>query len=158
MAIIHEKTFFTGFLPESLGKADPAAKPRWGKLSLQQMTEHLADSFLVAGNKIHLSLAIPEEWLPKSRAFLYSDKEFRENTKAPENILGEHPPALRYNSMPEAIANLQQAVDIFFVYFETNPEACTLHPSFGMLDFNEWLMMHGKHVRHHLRQFGLLDA
>jgi len=32
----------------------------------------------------------------------------------------------------------------------------TLHPVFGELNFEEWILLHYKHVTHHLKQFGLI--
>jgi len=55
--------------------------PQWGKMSLQQMIEHFADSVRVASGKtVHTDIVTPEEHLDKMRAFMMSDKPFKENT------------------------------------------------------------------------------
>ena len=41
-------------------------------------------------------------------------------------------------------------------YFKNNPAAKTSHPVFGDLDFEEWVLLHYKHVTHHLKQFGAM--
>jgi hypothetical protein len=81
-----------------------------------------------------------------------SEKEFRENTKAP--VLPEEPLPLRYTTMDEAIMDLEKQVNDFFNYFADDPEKKTLHPAFGELNFEEWVQLHHKHVKHHLKQFG----
>ena len=134
--------------------ADTSAK--WGVMNAQQMTEHVADFFDVSYEKIIFPLAVPEEHLPKYRAFLYSDKEFRENTKAPASVLGDEPLPYRFGSLDAARENLRQSVSAFFDYFKSQPGKTTLHPAFGQLNFEEWVILHGKHVRHHWRQFGLM--
>ena len=128
----------------------------WGKMNAQQMVEHVTDFFNVSVNRLHFPLVTPEEHLPKYKAFLYSDKEFRENTKAPLEVIGEEPARVRNHNMEEAIKDLENSIDGFFDYFSTHPEKTTLHPAFGHLNYEEWILLHYKHVTHHARQFGVL--
>jgi Protein of unknown function (DUF1569) len=128
----------------------------WGKMNGQQMVEHVAAFFLVSTEKIKFDLVTPVEHLPKYREFLFSDKDFRENTKAPGNVIGEEALPLRYASMEEALENLSKSITAFENYFKEDAEKKTLHPVFGELNFEEWVLLHYKHVTHHLRQFGLM--
>jgi len=132
---------------------DEARLGNWGKMNAQQMLEHLSDFFNVSTEKISFPLVTPEEHLPKYREFLFSDKEFRENTKAPETILGEEPLPLRSKSLQSAKEYLNKSVADFFHFFEEDPQRKTIHPVFGPLNFEEWVLLHYKHVNHHLRQF-----
>lgn len=136
-------------------KAD--AKPRWGKMNAQQMAEHMLDFFLVSTGKKHFPLVSPLEHMPKLRAFLRSDKQFRENTKAPETILGEEPAPVRFESLVQALDELQTEVRYFFDLYRKNPRLTAIHPVFGELDFDDWVRLHYKHVTHHLRQFAILS-
>jgi Protein of unknown function (DUF1569) len=129
---------------------------KWGKMNGQQMIEHVAAFFYVSTGKIKFDLVTPEEHLPKYKEFLLSDKEFRENTKAPANVIGEEPLPLRYATMDEALQNLAEAIAYFESYFKNNADKKTMHPVFGELNFEEWVLLHYKHVTHHLRQFGLM--
>ena len=99
------------------------ATGNWGIMNAQQMVEHVAVFFDVSTEKIKFPLVTPVEHLPKYKEFLLSDKEFRENTKAPITVIGEKK---------------------------------TLHPVFGELNFEEWVLLHYKHVGHHLKQFGMV--
>ena len=128
----------------------------WGKMNAQQMLEHLSDFFNVSTGKITFDLVTPAEHLPKYREFLYSDKEFRENTKAPSNVLGEVPLPERKANIESAREYLKKSVEEFINFFQGDIEKRTTHPVFGPLNFEEWVLLHYKHVRHHLRQFGLL--
>jgi len=139
---------FNTLTPDTAGK--------WGKMNAQQMVEHVAAFFYVSTGKIKFDLVTPVEHLPKYREFLFSDKEFRENTKAPENVIGEEALALRYASMGDALDNLEKSIAAFENYFKDDVEKKTLHPVFGELNYEEWVLLHYKHVRHHLKQFGLL--
>ncbi len=133
-----------------------AAAGKWGRMNAQQMVEHVRLFFLVSIERIKFDLAVPEEHLPKYREFLYSEKQFRENTKAPASVLGEETQPLRYASMEEAVDKLRGSVDGFIEFFKNNPGKKTLHPAFGELNFDEWVLLHYKHVTHHLRQFELM--
>jgi oxepin-CoA hydrolase/3-oxo-5,6-dehydrosuberyl-CoA semialdehyde dehydrogenase len=140
------------------GNLSTDSKAAWGKMNPQQMIEHVADFFDVSTEKIKFPLTTPEEHLPKYKAFLYSDKEFKENTKAPAAVLGEVPLPLRTANLEAAINKLKMAVDDFFSYFKNDPNKLTMHPAFGLLNFDEWIMLHYKHVVHHWKQFGLIQA
>jgi Protein of unknown function (DUF1569) len=148
--------FIKNTLFEKLSSLQADAKGNWGLMNGQQMVEHLAFIFGASAGKVKTKLLIPDEFLPRAIAFLWSDKEFRENTKAPEGLVPETPPALQHSSMQQAIAALQTEVDYFIHYFTSNPGIKVLHPSFGELDYEGWLQLHQKHVTHHLKQFGLL--
>ncbi len=132
------------------------AKAKWGKMNAQQMIEHVTGFFNISLEKLKFDIVTPEENLPKYKEFLYSDKEFKENTKAPLSVLGEDPLPLHYPSLAIAMEKLQQAVQGFVNYFKNEPGKKTLHPVFGMLNFDEWVLLHYKHVIHHMKQFNLV--
>ena len=139
---------FKKLTTDSLGK--------WGKMNAQQMLEHVAAFFYVSTEKIKFDLVTPVEHLPKYKEFLLSDKEFRENTKAPVTVIGEEPMPLRYATMDEAQENLEESIEYFESFFKDDAEKRTMHPVFGELNFEDWVLLHYKHVTHHLRQFGLM--
>jgi hypothetical protein len=133
-----------------------ATMGNWGKMNAQQAVEHLAAFFAVSSGKIKFDLVTPVEHLPKYKEFLLSDKEFRENTKAPTSVISEEALPLRYANMEEALQKLSDSIMAFENYFKDDPLQTTLHPVFGDLNFEEWVLLHYKHVRHHLKQFGLI--
>jgi Protein of unknown function (DUF1569) len=139
-----------------LSNLQAAATGKWGKMNGQQMVEHLSFIFSASSGKIKTTLAIPEEFLPKAKAFLWSDKEFRENTKAPAGLIPEEPQPLQHATMDAAIAELKEEVNYFVDYFQHNPGITTMHPAFGALNFEEWVQIHHKHLVHHLKQFELM--
>lgn len=135
-----------------VGQINPSTEPRWGKMTVQQMVEHVSMFFKISTNKVRFPLATAAEHLPKYKEFLMSEKEFRENTKAP--ILPPEPLPLQFNTMQEALSDLELQVNDFFRYFNDDQERTTLHPAFGELNFSEWVQLHHKHVKHHIKQFG----
>ncbi len=127
---------------------------KWGKMNAQQMVEHASGFFKVSTKKLYFPMVTPAEHLPKYKAFLLSEKEFHENTKAP--VLPEEPLPLHYANMKEAIDDLTTSVNDFFIFFKDDPSKTTMHPVFGELNFIEWVQLHHKHAIHHLKQFGLI--
>lgn len=148
--------FITHDFIEQIKNADTNAVAKWGKMNFQQMIEHVADFFKVSTNEIQFPLVTPVEHLPKYKEFLYSDKVFRENTKAPVAIIGEEPLPQRNASVSIAIQKLENNINQFVQYFQENPLAKTMHPVFGNLNFEEWILLHYKHVTHHAKQFSLM--
>ena len=100
--------FFSDVKGKEIGK--------WGKMNSQQMIEHLSAFFKVSTGKILFPLTTSIEHLPKYKNFLNSDKEFRENTKAP--VLPEEPLPLHYPTMQKAFEELEKSVDDFFDFFK----------------------------------------
>lgn len=141
---------------ELLQNLQPTATGKWGRMNGQQMVEHLTFIFGASAGKVKTTLLIPEEFLPKAIAFLWSDKEFKENTKAPEGLIPEAPQPLQNENIEVAIEKLKKEVNYFIEYFTSQPGIKVLHPSFGELDFEGWVQLHYKHVTHHLKQFELL--
>jgi hypothetical protein len=148
--------FISNQLFISLQNLHADATPKWGKMNAQQMVEHLIDFIDLSVEKMHFPLAVPEEDLPKYKKFLMSEKQFRENTKAPATVLGETPLPVKLDSLDAAVLQLKISVADFFSFFAKYPDKKTLHPAFGWLNFDEWLMLHFKHTSHHLRQFELI--
>jgi hypothetical protein len=139
---------FTGLPADMVGK--------WGMMNAQQMVEHLTILFDVSTGKIQFDLVTPVEQLPRFKEFLLSDKTFRENTKAPVSVIAEEPLSLQYASMHEALEMLTAAIENFENYFKEDAEKQTMHPVFGELNYEDWVLLHYKHVTHHMRQFDLI--
>lgn len=132
-------------------------KGKWGKMNCQQMVEHLTVIFKISSGRINLPLVTPLEHLPKYKEFLMSEKEFRENTKAPAQYIPDEPLPLKYANMQEAVRGLEKSITEFIACFKEDAEKKITHPVFGELNFAEWVQLHHKHVMHHLKQFGIIN-
>lgn len=146
--------FIRTLFPELVNSLSSDTVPFWGKMNVQQMVEHVTGFFLVSIDRLHFPLVTPEEQLPKFKEFLFSTKDFRENTKAP--VLPEEPLPVREPDLHSAKTKLNHTIEAFFNFYEADPEKKISHPVFGPLNFEEWILLHYKHVTHHARQFGLL--
>lgn len=136
-------------------RALPATtQPEWGKMNVQQMIEHLADTFKVAsGRLVNTTLVTPNERLESYRQFLMSDKPFPRGLENP--LLPKDPVPVRNSTIAESLNELQTEIDYFFTVFEENNQQTTLHPYFGQLDFDMNVQAQYKHMLHHLKQFGV---
>ncbi|HPH22817.1 MAG TPA: DUF1569 domain-containing protein [Chitinophagaceae bacterium] len=148
--------FITHEFPALLQQANATTTAKWGKMNFQQMIEHVASFFTISSNGLQFPLVSPIEHLPKLKEFLMSEKEFRENTKAPEQVLPAEPLPLKFERVDLAIEELQKQINHFVLYFQQNEGAVTMHPVFGELNLEEWILLHYKHLLHHCKQFGLI--
>lgn len=139
-----------------LRKLDPNQKGKWGKMDGQQMVEHMRDVFKVANGKIVLALlnTNPEK-LAAARVFMMSDAPFYENTKVP--AMPEEPRPHKYTTLEEGILKMEIEINDMFAFYAADPSKTLVHPMFGDLNYEQQMQYLDKHVRHHLRQFGLVD-
>lgn len=155
-SIADKETFVKKDAAAILSNAPIDAKANWGKMNLLQTIDHLSEFFNVSAAKTVFPIVTPVEQLPLFKNFLLSDKMFRENTKAPANIIPEEPTPSKHNDLPSAIENLKEAIQNFENHFSSDKTKTTAHPVFGELNYEEWIQLHYKHLHHHLKQFGLI--
>ncbi len=140
--------------PKLLAGIAPGTRPAWGKMNVQQMIEHMSDSVRIANGRDPKDCITPEEHLPRMQAFMMSDKPFKENTVNVQ--LPEEPLPCRWDSVENAIGELQQELNEFVDVFEQDKTKIITNPFFGDLNFEEWTQLLYKHSLHHLRQFGVV--
>ena len=138
-----------------LSQLDPLANGRWGVMNGQEVIEHFIEVFKIANGKLKIPLINHGERLEKFREFLFSEKQFRENTKNP--LLGEIPPPLIHPDKETALIELRKQVADFFELFAKDSSLTTTNPIFGELDYAANIQLLHKHALHHFRQFGLID-
>ena len=138
---------------EILENLDEKKSASWGKMTPQRMIEHLSDCIYMSCGIGNHELLIPEEKIKGMQAFLISDKEMPQNIQVP--FAKENTP-LRNTDIEIAIDELTMAwVDFEEMYLE-DPQKTALHPYYGNLNYEQWLLLHSKHFTHHFTQFGLM--
>ena len=141
------------FIP-LLSQLTPEQKGNWGLMNAQQMVEHFSDTTRMANGRLVIPLHTPAESLSKLRAYLLSQRPFKENTKNP--TLSDKPAECKHNNMKDAADELMAELNYFFEVFEKNPGLTTLNNVFGDLNFEENIHLLYKHALHHLKQFGII--
>jgi hypothetical protein len=142
--------------PRLLHTIDPGTKPAWGKMNLQQMIEHMSDSLRIANGRDAKDCVTPLEHLPRMQAFMMSEKPFKENTVNVQ--MAEEPMPCRWDSVDDAIGELEQELNEFVDVFEQDKSKVITNPFFGDLNFEQWVQLLTKHALHHLRQFGVVPS
>lgn len=86
---------------------------------------------------------------------MMSEGLFQENTRVP--VMPEEPRPHKYASLQEAITKTEAELNEVFTVYVADPSKILMHPMFGELNYEQQIHYLDKHVRHHLRQFGLVD-
>lgn len=137
-----------------LNKLQADSKPRWGKMSAQQMVEHLTDVLRIATGENPQQVVTPAEKLEKVVAFLNSDLPMGQNIPVP--FVKDNSP-LRNEELELSVDEFVDSYLEFQELFESNPTLQTIHPIFGTLNYEQWNRLNQKHFTHHFTQFGLID-
>ena len=138
-------------LRELLLSLTPQTKPVWGKMTPQQMVEHLVDQVeWTNGKKIPFCERPADEAYQSKMEMVYSDIEIGLNV-----VFKSPPEHYQYPDIPTAVNQLMHELEAFDRYFE-QPGTIAIHGGFGPMDHHEWLIWHGKHFTHHMKQFGLI--
>ena len=150
------ETFFRRLLFEALMPLRDDARPNWGRMTTQQMVEHLLWAFELSTGHAHVECPIPEPQRQRLKAFLYDNRPTPREFMNP--VLTAGLPALRHQGLVEAVASLRTAVNHFVQKTASTPDATHMHPVFGPIGMEEWARAHFKHAYHHLLQFGLVET
>ena len=138
---------------EILENLDEKKSASWGKMTSQRMIEHLSDCIYMSCGIGNHELLIPEEKIKGMQAFLYSEKEMLQNILVP--FAKENTP-LRNTDIELAIDEFTMAWVDFEEMYSEDPQKTALHPYYGNLNYEQWLLLHSKHFTHHFTQFGLM--
>jgi hydroxymethylglutaryl-CoA reductase/oxepin-CoA hydrolase/3-oxo-5,6-dehydrosuberyl-CoA semialdehyde dehydrogenase len=152
---VYADTFFKTDLIDKLKQLEDNQKPLWGIMTPQHMVEHIIGSWLISNGRFQVKLQTAAEKLTERRNFLFSDKEFQQNVQSAEGEPGKLN-KLRKDNLLDAIISLQKEIITFYDYHNENPKTLFMHPVFGELNKEEWLLFQSKHIKYHLKQFSLL--
>lgn len=126
-------------------------RPRWGKMSVQQMICHLTDAYraVLAERKMdRVAYWIPRpllKWIA-----LRVPLRWPRDVPAPREItqgLGGTPPTEFESDRAELVRSLKE-------FCTRTPSQDFRHPLFGRMNSRDWMRWAYLHADHHLRQFG----
>ncbi|MCA0133276.1 phenylacetic acid degradation bifunctional protein PaaZ [Winogradskyella alexanderae] len=139
-----------------LSKLTAESKPLWGKMTAQQMLEHLEYSVRISSGEIqNFEIQTPEKILEKVHNTLYNYEPMPKNFAAPLRLEDEIKSS-KHENLEAAKIKLIEAYDNFVEYYKEHPEAKLKNLVFGELNRYEWNLFHRKHFNHHFEQFGLI--
>lgn len=140
-----------------LNNLTESTKPNWGKMTAQQMLEHLEITLLYSIGEPEVEKCFtPEEHLEKYQDSLYNHRKMPKDFPAPFLPEDGTLPELKYKNLEQAKEKFLENLQKYQIYYRENPEAEHLHFVFGKLNKEMMELMHRKHFTHHFEQFGLL--
>ena len=146
--------FFTSTLVESLENLKTDSKAEWGTMTAKQMLIHLTQS----SKMMHLEntkLLIKEKYIEKASAFLYTDKTISRGIEIPKDIGYNFDDGIT-EEIEQLKTELIDSTNNMLNFLTKNTDFRAVHPFFGELTAEQWLLFQKKHFTHHLSQFGLL--
>jgi hypothetical protein len=135
-------------LIQRLQKLTPTAQPQWGTFNAPRMICHLGDTLAMALGDLPTKSVGKKAFhhFPLKHLFLYVLPMSKGLPTAPE-LLSSPPSTFE--------ADRQRAVELIERLAAAPHRLGAEHPFFGPLTNEEWNHLQGKHIYHHLRQFGL---
>ena len=146
--------FFNTTLANALINLEIDSAAVWGDMNAKQMLIHLIQSskMMHFGNS---TLLIKEEYIEKAIAFLYSDKEIKRGLVVPKELGYSFEDNIT-KGIDELKEELIESTNTMLAFLTKNKDFKSIHPFFGELTANQWLIFQRKHYTHHLSQFDLL--
>jgi oxepin-CoA hydrolase/3-oxo-5,6-dehydrosuberyl-CoA semialdehyde dehydrogenase len=138
----------------ALAGLSETSEARWGRMTAQQMVEHLTWAFELSTGQAETPCHVPAAQLPRMKGFLYHNRPTPHEFMNP--ALASGLPLPRYGSLAEAKLALGRELERF-LQESSRPAPVYTHPIFGPIGYEEWHRTHFKHTYHHLLQFGLIE-
>lgn len=149
------RDFLSHGLKEALSRLTSDRVASWGRMTGQEMVEHLLWAFELSTGKLVAACATPEEKQLRYKAFLHDNRPMPHGFENP--LLTRGLPPLRYESLAAAVKALELEAAHFLSAAESESVLRT-HPVFGPCSGDEWSRIHYKHAVHHCLQFGLIEV
>jgi hypothetical protein len=151
---IELNNFFTNTVLSALDKLKSDSKASWGTMNAEQMLIHLIQSskMMHSGNT---KLLIKEKYIEKAIAFLYTDKPISRGIEIPKDI-GYNLDYAITEDIEATKEDLIKSINNMLSFLSKNTDFKAIHPFFGELNTQQWLLFQKKHFTHHLSQFGLI--
>ncbi len=143
-----------GYFSETLGQIDPDVSPEWGQMDCLTLMRHLRRAIEVSLEEVKAEdKSIPGvRWLLKKLFFEWMTNWPKGKIKASPIFIAQ-----AERSFHEERDLLLDALQRFVDELERNPARKTINPFLGPIPISYWSHIHGRHYRHHFRQFGVLN-
>lgn len=144
-------------LKSLLSTLNQGITPNFGLMTPQHMVEHLSYSIRFSNGKKPQKLTVKPTLAKKIKHYLFEkDDEIQPGFKSPllpkDQLID-----LSYTNLETAIHKLLAEMEEYQTFKIKNPDATPINPVIGPLNWAEWDIFHNKHIRHHLRQFLLIE-
>lgn len=136
-----------------IGRLTAESSPAWGKLTPDRLCAHLAFFIRMSLNEEgELKAVVPRPLQALLRwMFFEVFTSWPKGLKAPA-FMTPAPQADFERERDELLAAMERFVDAL----DADPGRLGFSPAFGQNPLSYWVRLHGVHMNHHYRQFGLL--
>jgi len=126
---------------------------QWGKMDAHHMVEHLGVVFSLSTWKDFFPYKGTEEDAKRYwEGFSKSENPWKEVFPVVESA---EPKPTRKANLAGAKVHLKKSFQKYLAYCEANPDAVNPQFYLGNLTVDQWRQVHVKHLKHHMRQFGM---
>lgn len=146
--------FLQEIIPKSIDNLEKDTKPDFGRMSSQQMLEHLILSFKMSYRDLGIKCITPKNKRAEVQAFLNTNVPIHRGRTNP--VTGDKLLELKFPNLELAKDKLKEEIKNFLNYYKKNPVATQINPVFGELNSEQWQRFYFKHCFHHLSQFRLI--
>ena len=146
MAILHDSTVRAS-LETRLHALKPDTKPRWGKMSVDQMLWHVNQALAEAVGEIKTPAITSPVPRPVMR-FAVLNLPWVKNAPTNPSFVAK----AKHDFNAEKARCLQLIARLTGARME---DAATVHPMFGTMTGRQVSQLHAKHLNHHFSQFGV---
>lgn len=131
-----------------LGQLKQDARPKWGKMTAQDMVRHLAQSLKYSmgrlGRLTDRSNAVTRR--------IVKPTILNRIVSIPKNLKGM---PLSADAESENLETLHALLEEYLALVQAGELHPSPHPVLGPMDVDEWARLHVLHFEHHMRQFAL---
>lgn len=128
----------------------PESKRQFGKMTLPEMLAHLEQTFKVALGEVESK--DESTWMMRNimGPLAFHVLPWPKGSLKTADIMLVAPEG----EVEELKQRLIVSIDRFVEVHENEPERTAISPLLGSLTMKQWALVHGRHVPHHLEQFG----
>ncbi len=147
--------FFKTKVPAIISHIKGDEPALWGIMTVHHMLEHLVLPLNFVNGTTPMTQLIPDEKLPRQLEFLASNLGLPKNFK-PIFLPTDKNVPLVFDTLDKSKKYLLEKVEEFLSIIQSSNFTNAIHPFYGTLDKNGWLLFQYKHFAHHFMQFGLM--
>lgn len=127
--------------------------PQWGKLKPIDLMAHLRRFCEISLGQVTVkNYSIP---LFASVLYILFFKLFTRWPQSKLKRIANFFPETKKSDFASEQRMLMDSLNLFVSTAAQHPERKALHPIFGYIGLEKWQVIHGVHLNHHLRQFGV---
>lgn len=134
-----------------INKLTANSPAQWGKMDVSQMMAHCNVTFEMAFDENFKKSSPFVRFILKNlvKKGFVNEKPLKKNSSTAPEMLIKTPKVFEIEK-EKLIENLNKAVSKGEAFFDLKD-----HPGFGVMTKEEWNTFYGKHLDHHLSQFGV---